>query len=186
MENTFHVLDYIIFIFVIIFSFCIGIYHAVFKKPNTTGQFLMASRKLKVLPTAISLLISFISAINILGNAAETYFYGINYFFVVPGYIFAALMARATFVPMLYPLKITSINEVWFYIRAHFFVFFFKKKAIRILFSTCFIASYFLTRQYRFMEFVCHNGMWYKYIFSWDTGNSWSNECKLCGYCVFC
>ena len=112
--NTFHIIDYVIFSFVTIGSFSIGVYQAIFKKPETTGQYLMAGRKLKVIPTAISLLISFISAISILGNAAETYFYGVNFFFILVCYIFAAAVVSTTFVPLLYPLKLTSINEVSF------------------------------------------------------------------------
>ena len=108
----FHVVDYVIFILVIAASLSIGVYYAIFKRNNTTSQYLMAGRSLSIIPTAISLLVSYISAISILGNAAETYYYGIDYMFVLVGYTFASFGAATLFVPLFYPLKLTSMNEV--------------------------------------------------------------------------
>ena len=70
----FHAVDYVIFILVIAASLSIGVYYAIFKQNKTTSQYLMAGRNLSIIPTAISLLVSYISAISILGNAAETYY----------------------------------------------------------------------------------------------------------------
>ena len=108
----FHVVDYVIFILVIAASLSIGVYYAIFKQNKTTSQYLMAGRNLSIIPTAISLLVSYISAISILGNAAEIYYYGIDYMFVLVGYISAAFGAANLFVPLFYPLKLTSMNEV--------------------------------------------------------------------------
>ena len=39
----------------------------------------MAGRNLKILPVALSILVSFVSAVGILGNPAEMYAYGTQY-----------------------------------------------------------------------------------------------------------
>ena len=111
-SKGFYLVDYFMFIFVIVVSMSIGIFQGIYRKTDTTGSYLMADRKLQAVPTAISLLISFFSAVSILGNATETYFYGVNYFFIVLSYMLAALLVAYVFVPMLYPLKLTSVNEV--------------------------------------------------------------------------
>ena len=109
----FHIADYIIFFIAIVGSFSIGVYHAIFKQNSTPGEYLMAGRSLSVIPTAISITVSFISAISILGNSAEIYYYGISYMLCLVGYTVAAVGAAYIFVPLFYPLKITSMNEVW-------------------------------------------------------------------------
>ena len=73
----------------------------------------MANRNLKVLPTMLSLLVSFQSALMILGNTAEVYSYGTQQWFgTMIGFTLAILLAERLYVPWMYPLKLTSINEV--------------------------------------------------------------------------
>lgn len=43
------------------------------------GEYLMAGRNLKILPVALSILVSFVSAVGILGGPAEMYAYGTQY-----------------------------------------------------------------------------------------------------------
>lgn len=72
--------DYLILVSFLVISMVIGIYHSLTGgKQRTMEEFIMANRRLKVIPTAISLLVTFQSAIAIIGFSAETYFFGIQY-----------------------------------------------------------------------------------------------------------
>ena len=74
-----HWADWLIFVTFLLVSLGIGVYHAVTGgKQRTTQEFIMANRKLNVLPTMLSLLVSYQSAIMVLGLTAEMYTRGIQ------------------------------------------------------------------------------------------------------------
>ncbi|ELT91131.1 hypothetical protein CAPTEDRAFT_97319, partial [Capitella teleta] len=108
-----HWADYLIFAFFLLVSLAIGVYHAFSgNKQRTTQEFIMANRKLKVLPTVLSLVVSYQSAIMILGNPAEVYLYGTQQWFgSLIGYALAILLAERLLVPWIFPLQLTSIHE---------------------------------------------------------------------------
>jgi len=67
--NTFSVWDYVVFGGVLAISASIGIYYGCTGgKQKTTSEFLMADRKMHLLPVTLSLLASFMSAITLLGK----------------------------------------------------------------------------------------------------------------------
>ena len=71
-----HWLDVMILGIFLLISIGIGIYHALTGgRQRTTAEFIMANRKLQVIPTVISMMVSFQSAIMILGTVAEMYRY---------------------------------------------------------------------------------------------------------------
>ncbi|ELU06836.1 hypothetical protein CAPTEDRAFT_91192 [Capitella teleta] len=109
-----HWADYLIFAFFLLVSLAIGVYHAFSgNKQRTTQEFIMADRNLKVLPTVLSLLVSYQSAIMVVGCSAEIYSYGTQQWFgVLIGYTFAILLAERLFVPWIFPLQLTSVYEV--------------------------------------------------------------------------
>ncbi|KAK7467995.1 hypothetical protein BaRGS_00036773, partial [Batillaria attramentaria] len=80
-------------------------------KQRTTKEFLLANRSMSIIPVAISILVSFMSAILILGTPAEMYMSGTEYFVYVFGICFAIIIAALVFVPLLYPLRMTSSFE---------------------------------------------------------------------------
>lgn len=116
MERQFVVWDWVVFAAVLVISAVIGIYYAyksrVDASRNTTVEYLMGGRKLKLIPVSISILVSFMSAITILGAPAEMYTAGTMYFLYLFGLILACILAALLFVPLLYPLKLTSSFEV--------------------------------------------------------------------------
>ncbi|KAJ6633962.1 Sodium-coupled monocarboxylate transporter 1 [Pseudolycoriella hygida] len=60
----------------------IGIFYGFFYKKNKTNEeFLMAGRTMTVFPVALSLICSFISAVTLLGNPVEVYYYGSVYIY---------------------------------------------------------------------------------------------------------
>ena len=113
--------DYMILAMFLAISLGIGIYHALTGgRQRTTLEFIMANRRLRVLPTAISLLVSFQSAIMVLGLTAEMYQYGIQWLIWAPvGLTMTILVSERLVIPWIYPLQLVSINDVSNF-RAHF------------------------------------------------------------------
>lgn len=105
--------DYLLFTFFLAISAVIGIYFSIAKGgQKDTKEFLMGSRSLSLIPVTISILVSFTSAILILGAPAEIYLNGAMYMIYPFGKIFACIFAAIIFVPLFYPLKLTSSFEV--------------------------------------------------------------------------
>lgn len=114
MESSLHWADYIIFIVCLFISLSIGVFHALTgERQKTTGEFIMANRKLSVLPTVLSMTMSYMSAILILGQASEVYDYGIALatgFFITS--ILSGIVIERIVVPWLYILRLVSVFEV--------------------------------------------------------------------------
>lgn len=124
-RNSFTVADWVVFAGLLLISACIGIYYALAGgKQKTTKEFLMGNRDLKIVPVAVSILVSFLSAILILGAPAEMYTKGTQYYLYVFGQMSAVVLATILFVPLFYPLKLTSMYE---YIEMRF-----KSRAARL------------------------------------------------------
>ncbi|KAK3094940.1 hypothetical protein FSP39_008115 [Pinctada imbricata] len=114
MEDSqkFEIADWAVFIIILIISASIGIYHAFSGgRQKTTKEFLMGNRKMSLLPVAASILVSFLSAILILGAPAEMYTRGTQYYLYLFGQMLAVVLATVLFVPLFYPLKLTSMYE---------------------------------------------------------------------------
>ena len=111
-----HWADWLVFAVFLAASIGIGIYYSMTGgKQRTTKEFIMADRKLKVIPTMLSLLVSYQSAIMILGHVSEMYTRGSQaWLWECIGFTISIVLAERIFVPFLYPLKLTSVNEVNF------------------------------------------------------------------------
>lgn len=111
-EEGFSIVDWVIFAVLILFSGVVGIYYACTGgKQKTTDEFLMADRKMPILPVAASILVSFQTAVLILGQPAEMYTKGTQFFLSLFGQLGAVFLATTLFVPLFYPLKLTSFFE---------------------------------------------------------------------------
>lgn len=111
-QRHFQAWDYVLFALMLLVSAGIGVFHGCRgDKQRTTREFLMANRSMSIIPVAISILVSFMSAILILGTPAEMYMNGTEYFMYVFGISLAIVIAALVFVPLLYPLKLTSSFE---------------------------------------------------------------------------
>lgn len=134
--NTFSVWDYVVFGGVLAVSAAIGIYYGCTGgKQKTTAEFLMADRKMHVIPVTLSLLASFMSAITLLGTPAEIYMYGTQYWMIWIGYGIMIPMATHIFIPVFYDLELTSVFE---YLQMRF------GTAVRIFACLCFIVQMIL------------------------------------------
>lgn len=117
-NRGFHPADYAIFAAVLTVSLAIGLYHACTGgKQRTTKEYLMANRQMKTLPVALSILVSFVSGILVLGTPAEMYTRGTQLFMRTVGYCIACVLSSLLFVPLFFSLKVTSSFE---YLEARF------------------------------------------------------------------
>ncbi|XP_041355395.1 sodium-coupled monocarboxylate transporter 1-like [Gigantopelta aegis] len=109
---TFGAADYVVFALMLLVSAGIGVFYAFWGgRQKTTKEFLMADRSMKIIPVAISILVSFISAILILGTPAEMYTNGTEYILYTVGVCIGIALSTVLFVPMIFSLHMTSSFE---------------------------------------------------------------------------
>lgn len=75
MASTFSVLDYCLFVAVLLVSAIVGLYYFLKekfgKKEMTSDDLLMGGREMSVFPVAMSLVASYMSAITVLGKVYD-------------------------------------------------------------------------------------------------------------------
>ena len=119
--SSLHWADYVVFTGFFGLSLLIGAYHAFTGgRQRSVSEFIMANRKLSVIPTMVSLVMSFLSALTILGGTAEMYSYGMSYYcWYFIGLWIGIVVIERLIVPWLFPMKLTSVFEVGFIICAY-------------------------------------------------------------------
>ncbi|OQR68833.1 sodium-coupled monocarboxylate transporter 1-like [Tropilaelaps mercedesae] len=104
--------DYVMMVAVLASSSLIGIYFAWKDRKNMNNkQFLMANRQLGAFPVSMSLMASFQSATTYLGYPSEMFYRGTQYWAAIFGLAISNLIAGEFFLPVLYNLKLTSVNS---------------------------------------------------------------------------
>ena len=110
---TFHWADYLVFVGVLLVSASVGIFYAFAGgRQRTAREYLMANRQMSVFPTSVSILMSFMSAVLVLGTPAEMYTKGAMMWLQIFGMSMQAVISAIFFVPLMYPLHFTSSYEV--------------------------------------------------------------------------
>ena len=104
--------DYLLFALILAISTAIGLYYGLAGKQKSTKEYLSANRSLGVLPSLLSIYMSQTSGVAVVGHPAEMYTYGIQSLWIVLGNTLGYLVAALIFVPMFYPMKLTSSLEV--------------------------------------------------------------------------
>ncbi|XP_050390523.1 sodium-dependent multivitamin transporter isoform X2 [Patella vulgata] len=111
-RKTFGVVDYVLFSIILIISAAIGFFFAVKdRKKDSSSNFLLAGRKMSVFPVAMSLLVTFLSALTLLGNPVEIYNYNTMFWYLCLAMVLAIAAASFIFIPFFYELGITSAFE---------------------------------------------------------------------------
>jgi solute carrier family 5 (sodium-coupled monocarboxylate transporter), member 8/12 len=138
-KGTFHLIDYLVFGSMLVFSASVGVYFGYFnkskKKRQTTTrhndetftaeekkttdfgsksmlEYLLGSRKLKSFPVAMSLVASYISGVTVLGTPAEIYNYGTQYWLIVVPIFLMGFIVSYVYLPVFCALKVGSSYEV--------------------------------------------------------------------------
>ncbi|KAL7643252.1 UNVERIFIED_CONTAM: hypothetical protein RMT77_006543 [Armadillidium vulgare] len=134
-SSKFGIIDYCLFAGVLIFSGGIGLFMS-YLGNKSPEEFLMGNRSFKPFPVALSLLTSYVSSLSILGFSGEAYANGMQLFTITLGAMMALKFSTYLLLPILYPLKLTSVNE---YIELRF-----KSKALCSVIFFLNIVKYFL------------------------------------------
>ncbi|XP_045187276.2 sodium-coupled monocarboxylate transporter 2-like [Mercenaria mercenaria] len=112
MEDLrFHIVDYVVMALFLVISSIIGVYYGFFKKQSTTEDYLLGGRQMHLFPVALSLLVTYQSAISVLGVPVEVYLYNIMMFYMYIAIGIANFMQATLIVPLMYPLRLTSTYE---------------------------------------------------------------------------
>lgn len=135
----FHLVDYIVFGAMLVFSASVGVYFGYFNKSKSKRQstrecqnadetyaekkttdfgsksmleYLLGSRKLKAFPVAMSLVASYISGVTVLGTPAEIYNYGTQYWLIIFPILLMGFIVSYVYLPVFCSLKVGSSYEV--------------------------------------------------------------------------
>ncbi|XP_071487040.1 sodium-coupled monocarboxylate transporter 1-like [Diadema antillarum] len=104
--------DYVLFGAMLVISAGIGVYSAFSgDRQRTADEYLLGNRNMHVVPVALSMMVSFVSAISVLGTPAEMYVFNTMFWWNIVGYALGAFIATQMFVPMFMKLRVTSIFE---------------------------------------------------------------------------
>ena len=113
-DDRFSIVDYVVFSVMLLISALIGVWYGCGPggKQKTTAEYLLGDRQMKNWPVAISLLVSYLSAITLLGVPSEIYTYGAQYYVLIVSYFIICFTVAVIFVPMFRRVNITCANEV--------------------------------------------------------------------------
>lgn len=116
MAATFQVLDYLLFISVLLISACVGIYYILKEKwaakQATSDDLLMGGREMAVFPVAMSLIASYMSAITVLGIPTEMYVFGSQYWLVALSGLLTYPVTCHVFLPFFHDMQLNSAYQV--------------------------------------------------------------------------
>ena len=111
-SRHFGVWDYVPFAIMLLLSALIGIYSALSGgRQRTADEFFLGDRKMSILPVAMSVVVSFVSAISVIGTPGEIYMYDSMFAWALLSYTANCFTIRL-FIPIFFRLRITSVYEV--------------------------------------------------------------------------
>ena len=113
VDERFSAVDYVVFSIMLLISALIGVWYGCGPGgKQTTAEYHLGDRQMKNWPVAISILVSSLSAITILGIPGEIYTYGTQFSVVIFSYVLVYAAVCTVYIPMFRRIKITSVNEV--------------------------------------------------------------------------
>ncbi|XP_069941814.1 sodium-coupled monocarboxylate transporter 1 [Cherax quadricarinatus] len=129
--------DYTVFSLMLVASVGIGLVSAIRSRGKaSTQEYLLGGKTMSPAPVALSLLGGWISAISILGNPTEIYFYGTQLTTILIGCIPGCLFVAHVILPIFIGHNIVSINE---YVHLRF-----RSRTLRNLSTLCLLLSNFI------------------------------------------
>lgn len=104
--------DYTVLAIMLLVSCLIGTFYGFFSKKQETSQdFLLGGSSMGTFPTAMSLAASFITAIELLGNPAEMYGQGTQFWMTCLSFILVVPITSCLYLPVFMKLRLTSSYE---------------------------------------------------------------------------
>ncbi|XP_071113062.1 sodium-dependent multivitamin transporter-like [Haliotis cracherodii] len=112
VTKTLGVVDFVVFGSTLSVALFIGIYYAIQSRHRQDpSDFLVAGRSMGILPVSLSLIVTFLSALTLLGMPAEIYNYNTMFWWLALGMVLAVAGAAYLFNPVFYNMGITSVYE---------------------------------------------------------------------------
>ncbi|XP_071090688.1 sodium-dependent multivitamin transporter-like [Haliotis cracherodii] len=102
--------DYVVLGSVLSISLGIGVFFAI-RGNNTKAGYLLGNRRMGMFSVAVSMFVTLQSAISLLGVPADVYTYGTMILYLYIGVALTYVSGLFTSLPLLYPLRITSVYE---------------------------------------------------------------------------
>lgn len=113
MSSRLEVLDYAVIGLMLSVSAVVGIFFRFTGgRQKTTQEFLMAGKTMSIVPVAFSLMATYMSAISLLGEPAETYMHGTQFVMEMVGVPLGAVVAAYGFLPVFFDLEVSTAYEV--------------------------------------------------------------------------
>ncbi|XP_065221049.1 putative sodium-dependent multivitamin transporter [Planococcus citri] len=111
-KHSFSIMDYVVLAIMLIISCAIGTFYGFFaKKQETSSDFLLGGSNMGTLPMSLSLAASFITAIELLGNPAEMYKFGTQFWTICFAFLFVVPITTKFYLPVYMKLRLTSSFE---------------------------------------------------------------------------
>lgn len=110
--RKFAIPDYVLFAITLLVSAGIGVFYALWdRRHNTPEEFLLGGHKMHVIPVAMSLMVTFVSSLTMLGYPAEMYNYNTMFWWLAVSFVLAIGGSLLVFIPFFYRLGVTSTFE---------------------------------------------------------------------------
>ncbi|XP_067672324.1 sodium-coupled monocarboxylate transporter 1-like [Haliotis asinina] len=130
-KRTFTIPDYVLFSLTLAISAGIGLFFAIKDRNNVTSkEYHLGGKNMNILPVAMSLLVTFLSALTLLGTPVEMYNYSTMFWWLCLAFVSAMVLASVVFTPFFYNLQVTSVFQ---YLELRF------SKPVRLLASFIYI-----------------------------------------------
>ena len=112
MEQYIGVADYVVFGLMLVTSAAIGFFYAVKdRNRGTMDNFHRANKKINPVAVSVSMSVTIVSALSIIGVAAEVYTYGTMIAWELIGILLGTSTAAHLFLPIFYNMDNISIFE---------------------------------------------------------------------------
>ncbi|RLU26334.1 hypothetical protein DMN91_000128 [Ooceraea biroi] len=109
---TLSVVDYIVICVLMVISSGIGIYYWLTgNRQKSTEEYFVANKSMRVVPVAIGLMVSYLSAVSLLGVSSENYIHGTQYAVIIFSYGIATPFVAYFYLPVFFKLNATSVFE---------------------------------------------------------------------------
>ncbi|XP_039254545.2 sodium-coupled monocarboxylate transporter 2-like [Styela clava] len=122
MESTkkyFQAIDFVIFGAMLLLSSAIGVFFAYRdRRTQSTDNYYFASKSISPILISMSLSVSFISAITVIGLPVEIYLFGTVFVWMNAAHVIGILAGSIYYIPLLHRLQLKSVYE-YFNLRFH-------------------------------------------------------------------
>ena len=113
-EKSLHWADYVVLTLFLTLNMAVGLYQSLkpAQKKADTQEYFVGGRRMNYVTMAMSIIMSHVSAVIVLGGPAQIYTRGTLHWLFSVGMGLGQIFAAILFIPVMYPLKLTSVNEV--------------------------------------------------------------------------